>query len=35
MRSTVLQDDEGKTFYISNGLIKDVINFSQGDKNNK
>ncbi len=32
MRSTVLQDDEGKTFYISNGLIKDVINFSQGDK---
>ena len=35
MRSTVLQDDEGKTFYISNGLIKDVINFSQRDKNNK
>jgi small conductance mechanosensitive channel len=32
MRSTVLQDDEGKIFYISNGLIKDVINFSQGDK---
>ena len=29
MRSTVLRDDEGKTFYISNGLIKDVINFSQ------
>ena len=24
MRSTVLRDDEGKTFYISNGLIKDV-----------
>ena len=35
MRSTVLQDGEGKTFYISNGLIKDVINFSQRDKNNK
>jgi small conductance mechanosensitive channel len=32
MRSTVLQDDEGKIFYISNGLIKDVINFSQRDK---
>jgi small conductance mechanosensitive channel len=29
IRSTALEDDEGKTFYISNGLIKDVINFSQ------
>jgi len=29
MRSTVLRNDEGKTFYISNGLIKDVINLSQ------
>jgi len=30
MRSTVLRDDDGKTFYISNGLIKDVTNLSQG-----
>ncbi len=29
MRSTVLKNDEGKTFYISNGLIKDVTNMSQ------
>ena len=29
MRSTVLKDDEGKIYYISNGLIKDVINMSQ------
>ncbi len=29
MRSTVLQNEEGKTFYISNGLIKDVTNMSQ------
>ena len=29
MRSTVLRNDEGKTFYISNGLIKDVTNLSQ------
>jgi len=29
MRSTVLRDDEGKTFYISNGLINNVINLSQ------
>ena len=29
MRSTVLRDSEGKTFYISNGLIKDVTNLSQ------
>lgn len=34
MRSTVLKDDEGKTFYISNGLIKDVTNFSQGNNKN-
>ena len=32
MRSTVLRDDEGQTFYISNGLIKDVINLSQQKK---
>jgi small conductance mechanosensitive channel len=32
MRSTMLEDDEGKTFYISNGLIKDVVNFSQAKK---
>ena len=31
IRSTVLQDKEGKIFYISNGLIKDVVNFSQKD----
>ena len=31
MRSTILQDEEGKTFYIPNGLIKDVVNFSQKD----
>ncbi len=29
MRSTVLCDDEGKTFYISNGSIGDVVNLSQ------
>jgi len=29
MRSTVLKDDEGKIYYISNGSIKDVINKSQ------
>lgn len=29
MRSTVLCDGEGKTFYISNGLIGDVVNLSQ------
>ncbi len=29
MRSTVLKDDEGKIYYISNGSIKDVINMSQ------
>lgn len=32
MRSTALQDDEGKIFYISNGLIKEVVNFSQARK---
>ena len=35
IRSTALEDDEGKTFYISNGLIKDVINFSQNKKHNR
>jgi len=29
MRSTILRNEEGKTFYVSNGLIKDVTNFSQ------
>lgn len=29
MRSTVIRDDDGKNFYISNGLIKDVTNLSQ------
>jgi len=29
MRSTVLRDEKGRTFYISNGSIKDVINKSQ------
>ena len=33
MRSTVLKDTDGKTFYISNGLIKDVTNMSQRKKN--
>jgi small conductance mechanosensitive channel len=32
MRSTILRDDEGKTFYISNGLIKDITNFSQSHR---
>ncbi|NHZ86202.1 MAG: mechanosensitive ion channel [Planctomycetia bacterium] len=32
MRSTVLMDDEKKVYYISNGLIKDVINMSQQKK---
>ncbi len=29
MRSTILRNDKGETFYISNGLIKDVTNLSQ------
>lgn len=32
MRSTVLKDEEGKIHYISNGLIKEVINMSQQKK---
>jgi len=32
MRSTVLMDSEKKVYYISNGLIKDVINMSQQKK---
>ena len=28
MRSTVLENDKGETYYISNGLIKDVTNMS-------
>jgi len=35
MRSTVLKNGEGKTFYISNGLIKDVTNLSQNKKTSK
>ena len=29
MRSTTLMDNEKKVYYISNGLIKDVVNMSQ------
>jgi len=29
MRSTVLKDDEGKLYYMSNGSINNVINLSQ------
>ncbi len=32
MRSTVLKDEEGKLYYISNGSINNVINLSQGGK---
>ena len=32
MRSTVLRNEEGKTYYISNGSIKDVTNMSQQKK---
>ena len=32
MRSTVLKNKEGATYYVSNGLIKDVINTSQNSK---
>ena len=32
MRSTVLKDKEGQIHYLSNGLIKDVINISQQKK---
>ncbi len=32
MRSTVLKNEEGKIYYISNGLIKDVINMSRQEK---
>ncbi len=32
MRSTILKDEEGKIHYISNGLIKNVINMSQEKK---
>ena len=32
MRSTVLIDNENKKYYISNGLIKNVINMSQQNK---
>ena len=35
MRSTVLMDNERKVYYISNGLIKDVINMSQQKKPKK
>lgn len=30
IRSTVLKDDEGKVFHLSNGSINSVINLSQG-----
>lgn len=29
MRSTVLRDDEGRTFYLSNGSVNNVVNFSK------
>jgi len=32
MRSTVLRDDEGKTYHLSNGAISNVVNFSQHKK---
>jgi small conductance mechanosensitive channel len=32
MRSTVLEDDEGKIYYISNGSINNVIKMSQKKK---
>lgn len=32
MRSTVLEDSEGKIYHLSNGSIKNVINLSQGRK---
>ncbi len=32
MRSTILRDDEGKTYYLQNGSINNVINLSQGRK---
>jgi len=32
MRSTVLLDDEEKTYYISNGSVNNVINLSQQEK---
>ena len=32
MRSTVLKDDKGQTYHISNGSIKDVTNMSQNKK---
>ncbi|MCH8330396.1 MAG: mechanosensitive ion channel [Bacteroidetes bacterium] len=32
MRSTVLKDDEGKIYYMSNGSINNVINLSQQKK---
>jgi len=32
MRSTVLRDDQGKTYYMSNGSINNVINLSQQKK---
>lgn len=32
IRSTVLKNNEGEMYYISNGLIKDVMNMSQNKK---
>ncbi|HDH31372.1 MAG TPA: mechanosensitive ion channel [Candidatus Wolfebacteria bacterium] len=34
MRSTILRDDEEKTYYFSNGSINNVVNLSQGGKSN-
>lgn len=32
MRSTVLRNDEGQTFYIANGSVAKVINYSQSEQ---
>lgn len=32
MRSTILRDEEGKTLYLSNGSVNNVINFSQASR---
>ena len=34
IRSTILRDDEGKTYYFQNGSINNAINLSQGSKLN-
>lgn len=35
VRSTVLQNDEGKIFYITNGSVNNIINLSQGKNQNE